>query len=124
MHGKIANSKLILQCLARRHNAIVLTTAAATLKNTLTTLAGATSLDELRGFEGNAAKVYYQALAASLDSSWGFSQRVRQPPTDGINAMLSYGYTLLFYNIYSLLRSRGQNPHVGFLHTLRQGIRR
>jgi CRISPR-associated protein Cas1 len=35
--------------------------------------------------------------------------------------MLSYGYTLLFYNIYSLLRSRGLNPQVGFLHALRQG---
>ena len=47
--------------------------------------------------------------------------RIRQPPTDGINALLSYGYTLLFYNLYSLLRSRGLNPHVGFLHALRQG---
>lgn len=121
VHGKVANSKLMLQRLARRHNAVVLTSAAAALTNALTNLDGATSLDELRGFEGNAAKVYYQALSASLDSSWGFSQRVRQPPTDGINAMLSYGYTLLFYNIYSLLRSRGLNPQVGFLHALRQG---
>ncbi len=121
VHGKIANSRLMLQRLARRHNATVLATAAATLKNTLTNLAGASSLDELRGFEGSAAKVYFQALAATLDSAWGFSQRVRQPPTDGINAMLSYGYTLLFYNIYSLLRSRGLNPQVGFLHALRPG---
>jgi len=121
VHGKIANCRLMLQRLARRHNTNVLATAAATLKNTLTNIAGASSLDELRGFEGSAAKIYFQALATSLDSSWGFSQRVRQPPTDGINAMLSYGYTLLFYNIYSLLRSRGLNPQVGFLHALRQG---
>jgi CRISPR-associated protein Cas1 len=121
VHGKIANSKLMLQRLARRHNSKVLTTAAATLKKTLNNLAGASSLDELRGFEGSAANFYFQALAATLDSVWGFSQRVRQPPTDGINAMLSYGYTLLFYNIYSLLRSRGLNPQVGFLHALRQG---
>ena len=121
VQGKIANSRLLLQRLARRHNADVLTAAAATLKDALANLSGAGSLDELRGFEGNAAKVYFQALAATLDSAWGFSQRVRQPPTDGINAMLSYGYTLLFYNIYSLLRSRGLNPQVGFLHALRPG---
>ncbi len=35
--------------------------------------------------------------------------------------MLSYGYTLLFYNLYSLLCARGLNPHVGFLHPLRAG---
>ena len=121
VQGKIANSRLMLQRLARRHNADVLTAAAATLRNTLTNLPGASSLNELRGFEGNAAKVYFQALSTSLDSSWGFSQRVRQPPTDGINAMLSYGYTLLFYNIYSLLCCRGLNPQVGFLHALRSG---
>ena len=121
VQGKIANSRLMLQRLARRHNADVLTAAAATLRNTLTNLPGASSLDELRGFEGNAAKVYFQALSTSLDSSWGFSQRVRQPPTDGINSMLSYGYTLLFYNIYSLLCCRGLNPQVGFLHALRPG---
>ena len=121
VQGKIANSRLMLQRLARRHNAEVLTAAAATLKDTMTHLLDADSLDELRGFEGNAAKVYFQALASSLDSAWGFNQRVRQPPTDGINAMLSYGYTLLFYNIYSLLRSRGLNPQVGFLHALCPG---
>lgn len=121
VHGKIANSRLMLQRQARRHDSAVLHTAADALKNTLAHLPGASSLDELRGFEGSAAKAYFQALAATVDSSWGFSQRVRQPPTDGINAMLSYGYTLLFYNIYSLLRSRGLNPQVGFLHALRQG---
>jgi CRISPR-associated protein Cas1 len=99
VHGKIANSRLMLQRLARRHNVSALSTAAATLKNALTNLSRASSLDELRGFEGCSANVYFQALSATLDRSWGFSHRVRQPPTDGINAMLSYGYTLLFYNI-------------------------
>jgi len=121
VHGKLANSRLLLQRLARRHNTDVLSTAAATLKKTLSTINQATSLDELRGYEGSSAKIYFQALAAGLDNAWGFNQRIRQPPTDGINALLSYGYTLLFYNIFSLLHSRGLNPHVGFLHALRQG---
>ncbi|MGZ5077317.1 MAG: CRISPR-associated endonuclease Cas1 [Methylobacter sp.] len=121
VHGKIANSRLMLQRQARRHGGESLHAAADALKAILARLAAAGTLDELRGFEGSAAKAYFQALASSLDGSWGFNQRVRQPPTDGINAMLSYGYTLLFYNIYSLLRSRGLNPQIGFLHALRQG---
>lgn len=121
VHGKLANCRLLLQRLARRHGTGELATAAAGLKKTLASLKQATTLDELRGYEGSAANTYFQALSASVDNTWGFTRRVRQPPTDGINAMLSYGYTLLFYNIYSLLRSRGLNPHVGFLHALRQG---
>ena len=38
-----------------------------------------------------------------------------------MNALLSYGYTLLFYNVYSFVRARGLNPHVGFLHQVRAG---
>lgn len=121
VHGKIANSRLMIKRQSRRHNSEVLQAAADTLKDSLTQLTTATDLDQLRGFEGNAAKVYFKALSASVDSSWNFNQRVRQPPTDGINAMLSYGYTLLFYNIYSLLLARGLNPHVGFLHSTRPG---
>ncbi len=121
VQGKLANSRLILQRLARRHNNTALSRAVETIKNSLPQLDKVTTLDELRGFEGNAAKVYFQAMAASLDARWGFSQRVRQPPTDPVNALLSYGYTLLFYNVYSLLRTRGFNPHVGFLHALKPG---
>ena len=121
VHGKLANSRLLLQRVSRRHEHEALTTAAASIKKTLASLNQATTLDELRGYEGSAANSYFQALAVSIDPNWGFTRRVRQPPTDGINALLSYGYTLLFYNIYSLLRSRGLNPHVGFLHALRQG---
>ncbi len=35
--------------------------------------------------------------------------------------MLSFGYTLLFYNIYAIVRARGLSPYVGSLHALRQG---
>jgi len=56
-----------------------------------------------------------------LEPQWRFAGRTRQPPTDPVNAMLSYGYTLLFHNIYSLQRARGLNPHVGYLHPLRAG---
>jgi CRISPR-associated protein Cas1 len=79
------------------------------------------SLEQLRGYEGIAAKAYFDAWRSVLDPQWGFGKRVRQPPTDPINAALSFGYTLLFYNVYSFIRARGLNVHVGFLHPLRAG---
>lgn len=35
--------------------------------------------------------------------------------------MLSYGYTLLFYNIYAMVRAHGLHPYVGVLHAMRPG---
>jgi CRISPR-associated protein Cas1 len=121
VHGKIANSRIVLQRQSRKREAPALNEAARRLKGVLQNSEKAQSLDELRGFEGNAARIYFAAVAATLDASWRFKGRNRQPPLDPVNAMLSYGYTLLFYNIYSLLRARGLNPHVGYLHPLRAG---
>lgn len=119
--GKISNSQLLLKRLSRDRDAPALKKAIPQLKHPLNKLEQAHTLDQLRGFEGNAARIYFQALAATVDNKWGFTKRVKQPPTDPINAMLSYGYTLLFYNMYSFLRSRGLNPHVGYLHPMRMG---
>lgn len=119
--GKIANSRTLLKRLARKRQAPGLETAADSLKRILNQAAAADTLDQLRGFEGNAARVYFAAMEELIGPEWDFAGRNRQPPRDPINAMLSYGYTLLFYNIHSLIRARGLNPHVGYLHPLRAG---
>ena len=121
VRGKLINSRVVLQRLARRRNAPALKKSAGDLKAITGQLDSAVTLDQLRGFEGIGARYYFGALADTLDPLWCFRGRVRQPPTDPVNAMLSYGYTLLFYNIYSFLRARGLNPNVGYLHPLRAG---
>ena len=50
-----------------------------------------------------------------------FEGRNRQPPRDPINAMLSFGYTLLYYNIYAMARVHRLNPYVGMLHEEKAG---
>ena len=119
--GKVANSRVILLRYARKRLAPELKAGAAKLKSSLARISGARSLDELRGMEGSAAKTYFFAIAKTISKEWNFNGRKRQPPPDPVNSMLSYGYTLLFYNVYSLLRARGLNPHVGFLHPMRPG---
>jgi CRISP-associated protein Cas1 len=119
--GKVANSRLALQRFARHRDAEALTEASTQLPRILKQLDSAATLDQVRGYEGNAARIYFQALSKVLDKSWGFSGRNKNPPLDPVNALLSYGYTLLFYNVYTLLRARGLNPHVGYLHPMRMG---
>ena len=70
------------------------------------------NLDEIRGHEGNSAKMYFAAMGELLGEAWLFTGRKRQPPPDSVNALLSFGYTLLFYNIFSLIKARGLNPHI------------
>lgn len=119
--GKISNSRLVLKRHARHRDAPELEKAAEQLSQVLKQLDAATTLDQLRGYEGNAARIYFQAIAASVSAKWEFTRRVKQPPTDPINSLFSYGYTLLFYNVYTFLRARGLNPHVGYLHPMRMG---
>lgn len=79
------------------------------------------TLDEVRGFEGAAAAKYFPAFVSLLKDPMGFTHRNRQPPTDPVNSMLSFGYTLLFYNIFALIKSHGLHPYVGFFHEMRAG---
>jgi CRISPR-associated protein Cas1 len=121
VRGKIENSRILLMRMARRRNTTIMKKAAKALKSAVDQLDSAGTLEQIRGFEGFCARTYFTAFSEILDDSWRFHGRVRQPPTDPVNSMLSYGYTLLFYNIYSFLRARGLNPHVGYLHPLRAG---
>lgn len=121
LQGKLANSRLILQRINRHHTNPALAAAAMQIDQLIPQLQQATHLDQLRGYEGIAARTYFQAFVATLDPDWLFKKRNKNPPLDPVNAMLSYGYTLLFYNVYTFLRARGLNPHVGYLHPMRQG---
>lgn len=118
---KISNSLLILRRHARHRELPVFEQAVSKLRGILSTMAAAPTLDQVRGYEGHAANVYFQAMASAIDPEWQFTKRVKRPPADPVNAMLSFGYTLLFYNVFSLLRLHGLNPHVGFLHPIRMG---
>lgn len=119
--GKITNSRVFLRRLKRRRHTVLLASTIDRLKGSIDKLAGAASLSEIRGYEGSAARAYFQALASLFSPDWRFSGRRKNPPPDPVNSLLSYGYTLLYYNLYSLVRGRGLNPHVGFLHPVRPG---
>ncbi|MGL6260373.1 CRISPR-associated endonuclease Cas1 [Vibrio sp. WXL210] len=77
---------------------------------------------QLRGYEGMGARFYFQQWKAWLATQWRFEGRNRRPPNDPVNALLSYGYQLLFNNIQTLLELRGLSPLFGYLHTQATGF--
>lgn len=119
--GKLANQRLILRRQQRRAASAELETGIAALGAALAELKTADSEDAIRGHEGAGAKAYFSALQSLLPSHWRFSGRNRQPPTDAINAMLSYGYAVLYANVLALVRRRGLNAHLGVLHSAHHG---
>lgn len=76
----------------------------------------APSIESIRGFEGGAASLYFQAMAESVPASWEFVGRKRRPPPDPLNALLSLSYTLLHYEAVRALHISGLDPFLGFLH--------
>lgn len=95
--------------------------AAAQIKALESKLEDQASIEELHGFEGNAARIYFEGYAATFTADLPFPGRRKRPPPDPVNAMLSLGYTLLCNRLASLIRVRGLDPDIGFLHETQDG---
>ena len=119
--GKLQNMKVFLQRRSRSVESEAVQRAIDSISACLKSVESAATLDQLRGYEGAASAQYFDVYDLLLKNPFGFEKRIRQPPTDPVNSLLSFGYTLLFYNIYSLLASHGLNPYCGFFHSIRQG---
>lgn len=91
------------------------------IKKLLDTIERAQGRDELMGYEGLAARYYYQGLDSLLPSTFSFKGRNRQPPLDPFNSLLSFAYTLVLYDVYTAVVNLGLNPYASFLHSLRNG---
>lgn len=80
--------------------------------------------ESLRAAEGNAAHHYFSAfdeLILQNKELFTFRSRNRRPPTDAVNAMLSFAYTLLASECRHALEVVGLDSYVGFFHTDKPG---
>ncbi len=121
MRGKLVNARTLLLRQGRRTADPHIQAAAPEIEGLIARIAEVGTLDELRGLEGAGAARYFSVWPKLLGPEWSFTARRRQPPPDPVNSLLSFGYTLLFYNVYAMLRARGLHPHVGIYHALRPG---
>ena len=83
------------------------------------------NMEALRGLEGKTAALYFELYGLLFKKELPFYtsafRRVRRPPIDPVNSLLSFGYTLLHNNIFSIVRMKGLNPYIGFLHAEDKG---
>lgn len=117
--AKIHNQKVVLKRYLTKQTPEILA-AVKQIENAERKLCRCESLDEMKGYEGIAARYYFAALSEIIESDFKFFGRNRMPPKDPFNSMLSLGYTLLMHEIYGLIEGHGLNAYAGFLHQDRE----
>jgi len=96
-----------------------LTTAADQLADLIARAGRCRTVNSLTGVEGRGAAVYFSVFRHLIQGDeWKFSKRTRRPPRDPVNALLSFGYTILTHNVESAVRAVGLDPYLGFLHQI------
>lgn len=126
--GKIYNSRSVINRALRDHGQRIdearFKAVSEQLKQSLELARAASSLEELRGYEGEAASRYFSVmddLILQQKADFYFRGRNKRPPLDNVNAMLSFVYTLLAHDVAAALETVGLDSYVGFLHTDRPG---
>jgi len=70
----------------------------------------------LRGWEGQASKIYFATMNLVLPEELRFTERSQHPANDPTNAFLNYGYGLLYGKIEGALIRAGIDPYIGIMH--------
>jgi CRISPR-associated protein Cas1 len=82
-----------------------------------------TPLETILGLEGAGSAAYFRCFGKLLadQEQWTFAGRVKRPPTDPVNALLSYGYAILTSQVGSAIQMVGFDQFIGYLHSSSYG---
>ena len=120
--GKLANLRVTLLRAARNTEELDVTDAVEAIRGAERRAEMAEDLDVLRGHEGEGSAAYFGAFGRLIKADgFSFSRRVRRPPTDPVNSLLSFGYALLANDIHAAVNVLGFDPYCGYLHADRYG---
>ena len=73
-------------------------------------------VQELMGIEGNIRKVYYSSWNDIINQDIKFERRVKNPPDNAINSLISYVNTFIYTRVLSEIYKTQLNPTISYLH--------
>ncbi len=118
--AKISNQRTFL-----RRNSELSDATFADLKELMEKAEACRANDSLLGFEGSAARLYYEnftgMLQEPLREHFSMNGRNRRPPRDPVNALLSFAYSMLARDAASACIAVGLDPGFGFFHKREKG---
>ena len=120
VRGKLEEYKKWMVFRHRRGNADC-SREIASVSEAITIIPVAKNTDELMGLEGIGSKAYFEAFRKNIKQELGFFERNRRPPKDPVNAMLSFGYTILLQKVLSAIEIAGVDPFLANLHSNQNG---
>ncbi len=122
VQAKLKNSRILLRRQRRRSESQLLERVLQSLDYLAIQATEADSIERLMGFEGAGAAQYFSAFGECLrNPEFVFTARTRRPPGNPVNAMLSFGYQILWNHLLALIELQGLDPYQACLH---QGTQR
>ena len=122
--GKFENQLKFLEEMRERRTRLSaeITESMTTIRNALEKVKDLSgTIDDVRqqllGLEGSAGKAYWDIFAKFVPEHFAFNGRSRQPAKDEFNAMLNYGYGVLYGLVEKAVVVAGLDPYIGFIHT-------
>jgi len=116
VQGAVGNIKKVLQYYQNRGK--VLEEQLEAVQQLENMLANSRNTDELMAIEGNIREHYYSAFDRILQNKiFEFDKRTRRPPKNRLNALISYGNSLLYTTVLSEIYKTHLDPRIGYLHT-------
>ncbi|AYZ74734.1 type I-B CRISPR-associated endonuclease Cas1 [Fusobacterium necrophorum] len=79
-------------------------------------LPNVTKVDELMGYEGNIRKIYYEAWNIIINQDIQFEKRVKNPPDNMINSLISFVNTLFYTKVLGEIYKTQLNSTISYLH--------
>lgn len=126
--GKILNQIRLIKDYKKNHALSLdvekLNNVVTKLKKAILSLQNGNSIEELMGIEGISSAIYFDTfddLIFQQREFFYFNGRNRRPPTDPVNALLSFMYSILTNRVSGSLKSVGLDSQMGFLHQNRPG---
>ena len=87
------------------------------ISNKMNELENLKTIEEIMAFEGNIRKIYYQTFNKIIKNpDFSFDERVKNPPNNSINALISFGNSLLYITVLSQIYRTYLDPRIGYLH--------
>jgi CRISPR-associated protein Cas1 len=117
VRGKLKNYRTGLMRRRRDYSDFSLDKDIEKIEQIMESINNTYNINSLRGLEGAGSAAYFGAFNKLIKGSeFQFNSRIRRPPTDPINSLLSLGYALLRHDIQSAVNIVGFDPYLGYLH--------